>query len=86
MEFTKERLDRGVANSEWRGLFPNMELVVEVTTCLDHTPLILFLMGDCVQGWGHQNFRYETKWLSEEGYKEILKQAWASISDMEYGW
>jgi hypothetical protein len=86
MEFTKERLDRGVANSEWRGLFLDMELVVEVITCSDHTPLILFLMGDHVQEQGSQNFRYKTKWRREEGYEEILKQAWAPISDMEYGW
>jgi hypothetical protein len=62
-----------VANSEWRGLFPDMKVVVKVTTCSNHTPLILYLVGDGVHERGHRNFRYETKWRCEDGYEEILK-------------
>lgn len=47
-EFTKERLDWRVANSAWGRLFPNMELIVEVNTCSDHTLLIISLVGDGV--------------------------------------
>jgi hypothetical protein len=82
----KEHLDRGVANSEWRGPFLDMEEVVEVTTSSNHTPLILYLLGDGVHGWGHRNFRYETKWQCDEGYEEVLKQAWAPITDVDNGW
>jgi hypothetical protein len=50
-----------------------MKVVVKVTTYSNHTPLILYLVGDGVHERGHRNFRYETKWQCEDGYEEILK-------------
>jgi hypothetical protein len=47
---------REVANSSWRGLFPDVEVVVEVTAYSDHTPLILCLHRHEVRGWGRKNF------------------------------
>jgi hypothetical protein len=43
MEFIKERLDRGVANQEWRDLFPKIEISVEFTLGLDHLPIDVYL-------------------------------------------
>jgi hypothetical protein len=39
----QERLDRGVANLEWRNFFPEAEIVVSTTTNSDHAPLFLNL-------------------------------------------
>ncbi|XP_059434865.1 uncharacterized protein LOC132167846 [Corylus avellana] len=85
-EFTKERLDKGVANSEWRSLFPEMEVVVEVSICSDHTPLILYLVGIGMHGRGSRSFRYETKWRCDEGFEAILQQAWVPTTNIDNGW
>jgi ribonuclease HI len=74
--FIKERLDRGVANAEWRDLFPNSAILVEAILCSDHAPLILCLSGLGGRERRRQRFRYEESWLKEEGYAEIVKQAW----------
>jgi hypothetical protein len=47
---------REVANSSLRGLFPDVEVVVEVTAYSDRTPLILCLHRHEVRGWGRKNF------------------------------
>jgi hypothetical protein len=84
LDFTKERLDRGVANAEWRGLFPKMEVVVETTLCSDHTLLILCLLGDRVKGHGCKKFKYEAFWQHEEGYNKVLKNAWAHTTEIDF--
>ena len=43
MDFIKEKLDRGVANQEWRDLFPNAEIKVEFSMGSDHLPIFLLL-------------------------------------------
>ncbi|XP_059459595.1 uncharacterized protein LOC132189072 [Corylus avellana] len=75
-EFTKERLDQGVANPIWRGMFPEVEVVVENIVCSDHAPLILCLMGKRMNGQGPKRFRYEASWQLEEGYSTIVTKAW----------
>ncbi|XP_059431505.1 uncharacterized protein LOC132165008 [Corylus avellana] len=72
-EFTKERLDRGVANLIWRDLFPEVEVMVENTVCSDHTPLMLCLKGIRRNGMGLRRFRYEAAWRSEEGLQKRLQ-------------
>jgi hypothetical protein len=43
--FIKERLDRGFANQEWRDLFPEAVIVVELALGSDHLPVFLRLAG-----------------------------------------
>ncbi|XP_059451054.1 uncharacterized protein LOC132181841 [Corylus avellana] len=70
-DFIKERLDRGVANHEWRDLFPNAELRVEFALGSDHLPVFLCLKGEI----GRRNkvpiFRYEASWALEEEYGAV---------------
>jgi hypothetical protein len=56
LNFIKEWLDREVANSSWKGLFLDIEIVVEVIAYSDHTPLSLCLHGHEVRGRGRKNF------------------------------
>ena len=44
-DFVKERLDKGMVNSGWRGIFLEAEIVVEVITTSDHAILMLHLFG-----------------------------------------
>jgi exonuclease III len=77
-DFTKVRLDRGVANSEWRDLFPLAEILVEVVPCSDHSPLVLSLTKVKRGRFGGTRFRYEEKWRMEEGFYEIMEDNWAA--------
>jgi hypothetical protein len=86
INFIKERLDRGVANAEWRDFFPNSKVVVEAILCSDHAPLILCLSGQGGCGRRRRNFRYEERWFKEEGYADIVKQAWTSEVENSVGW
>lgn len=86
LEFTKEMLDQRVANSIWRGLFPEVEVVVENIICSDHAPLILCLLGEGVSGQGPKRFRYEASWRREEGYYNVVTQAWVHLTEAGSGW
>jgi ribonuclease HI len=81
LDFTKERLDRGVANPEWRNLYPDAEIQVDVTTCSDHFPLTLSLAGDISGEREKRCFRYEAKWALDMGYDEVVKKAWIISKD-----
>jgi hypothetical protein len=48
-EFIKERLDKGVANSRWRDLFPEAEIIVDGAIWSDHSPLLLCLSSKHMQ-------------------------------------
>uniref|UniRef100_A0A2N9F8F6 RNase H type-1 domain-containing protein n=1 Tax=Fagus sylvatica TaxID=28930 RepID=A0A2N9F8F6_FAGSY len=71
-----QRLDRALANPEWRTLFPDA-LVSHLThTDSDHCPILLSL---------HHNpncplprpFRFESFWLSHPEFPSIVDKAWA---------
>jgi hypothetical protein len=45
VSFVKERLDRGMANSQWCELFPTQQVSVLAARSSDHAPLFLSLQG-----------------------------------------
>jgi hypothetical protein len=46
IRFIKERLDRGLANQEWRDLFPEVVVVVELALGSDHLLVLVSLDGN----------------------------------------
>ncbi|KAL9689564.1 hypothetical protein QQ045_009951 [Rhodiola kirilowii] len=67
---TKARLDRVIANNEWRQRYPTAEVWHEVSGCSDHSPLII--------RWKERRkrlrlnlFRFEPMWLRHNEYGEI---------------
>jgi hypothetical protein len=74
--FVKERLDRGVANTGWRDLFPDAEVCVEEVTWLDHTPLALCTERIDTKKGRTRHFRYEAQWAMEDGYRDTIMDAW----------
>jgi hypothetical protein len=74
--FVKERLDRGVANNAWRGLFPDAEIIVTSTIFSDHAPIFLTL----TRGRGVQRrsrgFRFESSWAMEKNYQNLVAGIW----------
>ncbi|GMI95338.1 hypothetical protein HRI_003203100 [Hibiscus trionum] len=76
----RERLDRGLANSFWRDLFPDFSLKHLSHTFSDHCPLLLDtnkgLMGPPDQ-WV---FRFEASWLLERTCELEVKRLWGASS------
>lgn len=70
-----KRLDRALANLQWRLAFP--EAFVE-TLCRfhsDHNPLFLRL-GGLPQSRGPKHFRFEAAWIMHEDYQQVVASAW----------
>ncbi|XP_073355469.1 uncharacterized protein [Aegilops tauschii subsp. strangulata] len=72
-----ERLDRTVGNEEWRSQFPNHTVVNGIPRHSDHMPIIVHTEGED-RRWmrGDRGFRFEARWLQEEGCEEIIRKAW----------
>lgn len=73
----QERLDRGVANQNWRDLFPEAEVqVIEVATS-NHLPLFLQLNKQTYVP-KEKKFRFENVWIREKECRNIIKHGWES--------
>lgn len=70
-----KKLNRALANIQWRLSFP--EAFVEVLCRLhsDHNPLLLKL-GGTPQPRGPKQFRFEAAWAMHEDYQGIVQTAW----------
>jgi exonuclease III len=89
--YTKERLDRAVANTEWCSIFPKVMVSVLAARTSDHSPLIISFDED-----GHErnslmrSFKFEAWWSNEVECLSIINSVWneefrvnASISDIQ---
>jgi hypothetical protein len=74
--FIKERLDRGVANSSWREMYPEAEIMVEAITSSDHAVLLASLSGNNFMRQKNQRFRYESSWAVENDFQDVCTRAW----------
>ncbi|KAG6635752.1 hypothetical protein CIPAW_11G064200 [Carya illinoinensis] len=75
--FTKERLDRCVANNKWRDMFKSAGVQGLSARSSDHLPLLVLTRGNEVrQRRGQFPFRFEASWVKEEDCEEKIKQEW----------
>ncbi|KAF5445848.1 hypothetical protein F2P56_031530 [Juglans regia] len=76
-EFTKERIDRAMANKEWNELFNQAYCNIMVAIKSDHSPLHVNLQH-IEYGRGRRNkiFRYEATWELKEDCGGVVKVAW----------
>ncbi|XP_042939567.1 uncharacterized protein LOC122274609 [Carya illinoinensis] len=75
--FTKERLDRCVANNKWRDMFRSASVQGLSARSSDHLPLLVLTRGNEVrQRRGQFPFRFEASWVKEEDCEEKIKQEW----------
>lgn len=82
----KERLDRCVVNQVWGD--ENMELKLLHLNQLnsDHRPILLEIGGSNNCRAQHQPlFRFQSAWLTNESFKEVVKGAWAEGRDWNTG-
>lgn len=73
--FTKERLDRCVANNLWRAMFKEIRVEGLAGRSSDHLPVLLSMMGN-EERQGRRNFpfRFEASWIKEEGCEQLVRQ------------
>jgi hypothetical protein len=74
--FIKERLDRGVANLEWRSLFPEAVVLVEAVISSDHAPLFLTIQRQPRRKSRPKQFRYKADWTLDKECKEVIRTTW----------
>lgn len=70
----REKLDRCIVNSDWRGLFHRASVTNLPITSSDHAPLVLDTVG------GSQAlaslFRFEEFWVQELNCLQVISDAW----------
>jgi ribonuclease HI len=85
--FTKERLDKAVANSEWRMMFENVEVQVMARRSSDHHPLLLSFNDDNNAARRKKGFfRMEANWAKRTDFMETIKNTWAGRGDRRDPW
>jgi hypothetical protein len=86
--YVRERLDRAVANVEWRCLFPLYKIINGDPRHSDHRPVIAIL-SDQAMARGEvsatPSFRFEAAWLQEEGCTEVVEEAWNRVFEEGLG-
>ncbi|KAG5549991.1 hypothetical protein RHGRI_015079 [Rhododendron griersonianum] len=73
----RERLDRAVANVEWRDLFPYAQVFHDVILGSDHAPLIVKVCIPLKKV--PYRFKFESMWCTSEECGEIISGAWNSV-------
>lgn len=72
-----KKLDRAIANVDWRLSFPEAFIDVLCRTHSDHN-LILLRFGGLPQSRGHRPFRFEAAWIGHVDYANLVSNAWNS--------
>lgn len=69
---TLTKIDKVLFTEEWETKYPNYELLPGSTGISDHCPLII----KKIQAGRFAGFRFEAWWPNEEGFSEVVSQAW----------
>jgi hypothetical protein len=75
--YTKERLDRAVANSGWCGMYKSAGVEVMAARASDHHPLFVsFNTHLSRRPRGRRCFKFEANWVPDEEYGPLIQEAW----------
>ncbi|XP_035546588.1 uncharacterized protein LOC118348634 [Juglans regia] len=75
--FTKERLDRAVANIKWKENHSDGWVEVLVARCSDHRPILLHMNQEHGKQGRHKKlFRFEAGWSLDESCEEVINSVW----------
>ena len=72
----RERLDRALANLEWRSLYPLAKLHHLSSLVSDQSPLSLHLIQRQKKKRNRKMFRFESMWLKDSRCEKVVKDAW----------
>lgn len=70
-----KRLDRALADCNWRNKFPEAYLVNLGRQNSDHSPILLRCYSDIVEK-SSRPFRFQAAWVSHEGFAQVVQNAW----------
>ncbi|XP_010229661.1 uncharacterized protein LOC104582064 [Brachypodium distachyon] len=70
------RLDRAVADDEWRDLYGQAKIEHLVSPCLDHNPILVRLLEDNPTERRKINRQYELFWEKAAELPELVAEAW----------
>ena len=71
----QERLDRGLANQDWRAMFPAATVTVLEASTSDHLPILLELKRKLYVPKTHR-FHFENMWIKEEQCRQLVQKGW----------
>lgn len=74
--WVEERLDRAVASPEWRHMFEKAVINNLAVVHSDHSAIFCDIHGTVLEAGCDRQFRFENAWISEEGCKQVVLQAW----------
>ena len=70
----KEMLDRALANTDWRVLFPNAKVKHFSIIKSDHAPILLLTQGD--SNSYPKPFKFEVVWIRDTTSNKVIYMAW----------
>ena len=70
-----KKLDRSIANVDWRMAFPEASVEVLCRLHSDHNPLLL-RFGGLPLARGPRPFRFEAAWIDHHEYADLVKNSW----------
>jgi hypothetical protein len=80
--FVKERLDRAVANSEWRAIYQEATVHILAARTSDHKPLLLQFSQEKEERMEfYRSFKFEAKWQLEDEFGDLVEKTWQGDND-----
>lgn len=70
----RERLDRSLANVEWRMLFPQAAVHHLPRIASDHNPIFTTLHKSTIQR--RLSFKFESMWIQREDLETLIRDSW----------
>jgi hypothetical protein len=75
--FTKERLDRALANVDWISVFKEVEVRIEAKLYSDHNPVVIEFHKEKHEKRSRPSrFKFEAKWWVDTECGTVIKFAW----------
>jgi exonuclease III len=76
--FVSERLDRALANSQWKAIYRVANVYVLAGRASDHKPICLqFGQEEEDKQDYHRSFKFEAKWQLDEEFTDVMQDAWS---------
>jgi len=86
--YIRERLDRAIADEDWRAKFPNFKVINGEPRHSDHRPVIVVLENPPTEprgGASPRPFRFEAGWIQEEQCAAIIENTWKLTTECRAG-
>jgi len=78
--FTKERLDRAMANPEWCTIFPSFSVLIMAARSSNHSPILVSFFARNIERQGQgsfsSGFKFEASWANDVECGDVISSAW----------